>query len=133
MKKTEIKIRISEKDKTDFKKICMVEDTTMSNKINRYITNEINDSFIITVNKSVKVALLRLTVGEVLHEMSFTKVLSLDYIKGKIEEGISKYLSFETVVEMLDSKDGYTSGIISFELEDNTPYSINFTIGTNGN
>ena len=43
MKKEEIKIRITESLKKDFRDICEFENTTMSNKIHDFIVNEIKN------------------------------------------------------------------------------------------
>ncbi len=61
MKKDEIKIRISEKIKKTFQDICEEEGTTMSNKINNFITEEIKNREInkLDIKKIFNVKLLK--------------------------------------------------------------------------
>jgi len=125
MKKTEIKIRISEDDKEKFKKICEFRNTTMSDNLNAHIYEQINTSLVINDNKSIRVSLVKQIVNHILLELMFEP---LSTIESKINNGLSEYLSFNAIVTNLEHNTGFTSGIVCFDLEDSTPYSITFTV-----
>ncbi len=125
MKKTEIKIRISEDDKEKFKKICEFRDTTMSDSLNAHIYEQINTSLVINDNKSIRVSLVKQLVNHILFELIFEP---LSAIESKINNRLSEHLSFNAIVTNLEYKNGFTSGIVCFDLEDSTLYSITFTV-----
>lgn len=62
MKKEEIKIRVSSKNKEEFKKKCISEETTMSQKLTNFIINDIKN-----VRNDIKITV---TVDESINDVS---------------------------------------------------------------
>lgn len=126
MKKVEIKIRINEKLKGDFKKICENENTTMSNKIHEFIYNKVEEE----KTKPIRVSLVKSICEKIFTEHLFDE---LNSIKPLLEKELNNMLNFETKVSEIQNNSSVTFGSVYFKLndDDEKPYVLDFSIVSN--
>jgi len=133
MKETEIKIRINSELKNKFKNKCKIESLSMSDKIIKFINDDINfitDGIFLSQEKSIKILLTKMVLNKVLTNELFEFNHTL---KTVLEKTLKENLSFETIVsEIKTNKDNkMVYGSVLFYLEDRTPYNIDFTVIVN--
>jgi antitoxin component of RelBE/YafQ-DinJ toxin-antitoxin module len=135
MKETEIKIRINSELKNKFKNKCKIESLSMSDKIVKFINDDINfitDGIYLSQEKSIRILLTKIVLNKVLtHELFQFN----DKLKTVLENTLKENLSFETVVSdvQYNNENNMTYGSVFFYLEDRTPYNIDFTVIANEN
>ena len=135
MKETEIKIRINSELKNKFKNKCKIESLSMSDKIVKFINDDINfitDGIYLSQEKSIRILLTKIVLNKVLtHELFQFN----DKLKTVLENILKENLSFETVVSdvQYNNENNMTYGSVFFYLEDRTPYNIDFTVIANEN
>lgn len=133
MKETEIKIRINAELKNKFKNKCKIDSLSMSDKIVKFINDDINfitDGIFLSQEKSVRILLTKIVLNKILTNELFEFNHTL---KTVLENALKENLSFETIVSdvQYNNENNMTYGSISFYLEDRTPYNIDFTVITN--
>lgn len=135
MKENEIKIRIDSETKTKFRNKCNSEKITMSDKINKFINEDINNivgSIKLELEKPIRVVLVKLILNKILHDCLFEYHSDL---KTTLDENFKKNLGFEVFVSDIKVSKEYnnTYGNVIFKLEDDTPICIDFNVCNNGN
>lgn len=133
MKETEIKIRINSELKNKFKNKCKIDSLSMSDKIVKFINDDINfitDGIYLSQEKSIRILLTKMVLNKVLTNELFEFNHTL---KTVLENILKENLSFETIVSdvQYNNENNMTYGSVSFYLEDRTPYNIDFTVVTN--
>ena len=86
MKKEEINIRIESSTKKDFKKVCELDNLTMSEKLTQLIEKEVNSK------NSIKLTLVRKIMEKYMTDFLFE---TFDESRTKIIEVLKNYLSFD--------------------------------------
>jgi hypothetical protein len=136
MKETEIKIRVSSELKNKFKNKCKIESLSMSDKIIKFINDDINfitDGVFLSKEKSIRLLLTKMVLNKVLINQLFE---FNDTLKTVLEQTLKENLSFETIVSEIKNdnhNNNMVYGSVSFYLEDRTPYNIDFTLIANEN
>lgn len=133
MKETEIKIRINSELKSKFKNKCKIESLSMSDKIIKFINDDINfikDGIYLSQEKSIRILLTKIVLNKILIDGLFEFNNTL---RESLEKMLNETLIFETIVSdvRFSSENNMTYGSVGFYLEDNTPYNIDFTVISN--
>lgn len=121
MKESEIKIRVSNETKNTFKKICEFKGISMSNRIIKRITEDVNEYNKIGVyiqKKQLNLFLLRTVINKILIEFHFEKFNNIT-LKDEIEKNIKKYLSFEVKIGDIKINDNILHGEIFCKTDNN--------------
>jgi len=133
MKESEIKIRINTELKNKFKNKCKLDSLSMSDKIIKFINDDVNfitDGVYLSQEKSIRILLIKMVLNRVLTNGLFE---FNNTIKTVLENSLKENLSFETIVSDIqyNSEKNMSYGSIFFYLEDKTPYNVAFTVITN--
>jgi antitoxin component of RelBE/YafQ-DinJ toxin-antitoxin module len=120
MKKEEINIRIEAEIKNKFKQICDNENTTMSNKIQRFINEEIYHNI-----KNIKTKLIKTIVEPIILNNLFE---TIDVMKLNIETELNENLSFNTNISKLENLKGFTFLQITYQSDNDGIVVLDITI-----
>jgi len=126
MKEEEIKIRITTTLKSEFKKICESEKTTMSNKIFEFINDKVEKEKI----KPIRLSLVKQIIEKLLTDLMFEKLTDAKFL---LEKTLNNELKFETKVSEIKINNNIVFGYVLFKIndDDDKPYSLNFSIYSN--
>jgi antitoxin component of RelBE/YafQ-DinJ toxin-antitoxin module len=135
MKETEIKIRIDSETKTKFRNKCSLEKITMSDKINKFINEDVSNlvsPINLELEKPIRIVLVKLILNKILNDCLFEYDENL---KTTLDENFKKNLGFEVFVSDIKVTEEYniTYGNVIFKLEDDTPICIDFNVCNSGN
>jgi len=130
MKESEIKIRIDFETKTKFRNKCSLEKITMSDKINKFINEDVSNLVTpinLELEKPIRVVLVKLILNKILNDFLFEYQSNL---KTTLDESFKKNLGFEVFVSDIKTTEEYniTYGNVIFNLEDDTPICIDFNV-----
>ena len=130
MKESEIKIRIDSETKTKFRNKCSLEKITMSDKINKFINEDVSNLVTpinLELEKPIRVVLVKLILNKILNDFLFEYKSNL---KTTLDESFKKNLGFEVFVSDIKTTEEYniTYGNVIFNLEDDTPICIDFNV-----
>lgn len=94
MKESEIKIRIDSETKTKFRNKCSLEKITMSDKINKFINEDVSNLVTpinLELEKPIRVVLVKLILNKILNDFLFEYQSNL---KTTLDESLKKKFRF---------------------------------------